>query len=74
MITAEPVNVVRPLLLTVAEAADALRISVRLLWTLTQSGEIRSVRIGQRGVRYAPAELQRWIDRQCEISSELRRK
>jgi excisionase family DNA binding protein len=51
------------LLLTPLEAAQALSISPRSLWTLTQSGRIRSVRIG-RQVRYPVDALNEFID-QC---------
>ena len=50
------------LLLTPNEAAAALRISPRLLWSKTKLGEIPCVRIG-KAVRYAPSALQEWIDR-----------
>ena len=49
------------LLLTVPEAAKALAISPRTLWSLTQSGAIPCVRIG-RSVRYDPADLKAWIE------------
>jgi excisionase family DNA binding protein len=52
------------LLLTPQEAAKALSISERLLWTLTKRGTIRAVRCGKRAVRYAPADLQAFIDNQ----------
>jgi excisionase family DNA binding protein len=48
------------LLLTPSEAAAALRISPRLLWSKTKIGEIPCVRIG-KAVRYAPTALQQWI-------------
>ena len=51
------------LLLTPAQAADALAISPRKLWGMTASGEIPHVRLG-RCVRYPLDELQRWIDEQ----------
>jgi excisionase family DNA binding protein len=47
------------LLLTVAEAAKALAVSV---WTLTNRGELPAVRIG-RAVRYSIDDLRAWIDR-----------
>jgi excisionase family DNA binding protein len=50
-----------PLLLTPREAAGVLRISERLLWELTDRGDIASVRI-HRLVRYSPADLQAWIE------------
>jgi len=52
----------RRLLLTAREAAGALAISERMLWTLTDSGAIRSVRIG-RAVRYALTDLHDYIAR-----------
>ena len=56
------------LLLTCREAAQSLRVSTRTLWTLTKRGDVRAVRIGQRGIRYAPADLQAWIDRQRTVA------
>jgi excisionase family DNA binding protein len=50
------------LLLTPREAAAALRISERLLWSKTKLGEIPCIRIG-KAVRYSPAALQAWIER-----------
>ena len=51
------------LLLTAAEAAKSLAISERMLRYLTADGDIQCVRIG-RAVRYDPADLRAWIDRQ----------
>ena len=48
------------LLLTCKEAADALAISQRKLWSMTTSGEIPHIRIG-RSVRYPVDELRQWI-------------
>lgn len=48
------------LLLKPREAASALRIGERLLWELTNRGEVPCVRIG-RLVRYAPDALKAWI-------------
>lgn len=50
------------LLIDVREAARRLSVSERLLWTMTQAGEIPSVRVGKRGVRYLPADLDAWIE------------
>lgn len=55
--------VVPKLLLNCDEAAAALSISRRLLWSLTAGGEIPVVRIG-RTVRYDPDDLRDWIDAQ----------
>ena len=49
------------LLLSPQEAARALGVSERTLWSLKASGEIPHVRLG-RCVRYPVADLQRWID------------
>lgn len=53
------------LLLTATEAAEALAISPRTLWTLTQTGQLRAVRIGpsRRAVRYTIDELEGFIER-----------
>jgi excisionase family DNA binding protein len=53
------------LLLTAAEAAQALAVSERTLWQLTRDGEIPRVCIG-RNVRYSPADLQAFIERRRE--------
>ena len=55
----------RPLLLSPREAAKALSICERTLFSLTKAGEIRAVRIG-RCVRYSLDELQAWIERASE--------
>lgn len=53
-----------PLLLTTHEAARALSISERTLWSLTEPrGPIPCIRIG-RAVRYAPRDLVNWIEQQ----------
>ena len=51
------------LLLTPRQAAEALAISQRKLWSMTASGEIPHVRIG-RSVRYPVDDLRDWIDQQ----------
>lgn len=55
-----PLHGREPLLLKANEAAALLNISPRSLWQYTNSGELRSVRIG-RSVRYAPADLEAFI-------------
>ena len=59
-----PMTPVPRLLLRPAEAALALGISARLLWSKTRQGEIPCLRFG-KAVRYSPAALQRYIDRAC---------
>ena len=49
------------LLLTPRQAAQALQISERKLWSMKASGEIPHVLLG-RSVRYPVADLQRWIE------------
>jgi len=51
------------LLLKPSHAAEALSISARKLWAMTNSGEIPCVRFG-RSVRYDPTDLREWIDSQ----------
>ncbi len=48
------------LLLSPREAARALGISERTLWTITQSREVPSLRIG-RLVKYRPEALAAWL-------------
>lgn len=57
-----PLAPIARLLLSPKEAAAALGISPRLLWSKTKIGEIPCLRIG-KAVRYSPASLQAWIDR-----------
>lgn len=52
-------------LYTVQQTGVYLGISDRTLWTLTNSGEIRSVRFGagrRQSVRYDVADLDAWIE------------
>jgi hypothetical protein len=56
------------LLVTDEEAAEVLRISTRLLWTLTNAGKIQCVKIG-KAKRYAYSELQRFVDEATELSN-----
>jgi excisionase family DNA binding protein len=52
--------IIPPLLLTPREAATALAISERTLWTLTKSGALPAVRLG-RSVRYSVDALREHI-------------
>jgi excisionase family DNA binding protein len=56
-----------PLLWTTRQAAEALAISERKLWDLTNRRLIPCVRIG-RSVRYAVIDIQRWIESQKTMS------
>lgn len=51
------------LLLNPRQAAAALSISPRLLWSRTNCGDIPCVRIG-KCVRYSPDDLRAWIEAQ----------
>lgn len=57
------------LLLTPREAAKALSICEKTLWTLDKTCELPAVRIG-RSVRYDVADLQAFIDRQKGAPSQ----
>lgn len=54
---------VERVLLKPEEAAAAMGISPRLLWQLTNEGDLPVVRIG-RSVRYDPADLRAWVQSQ----------
>jgi excisionase family DNA binding protein len=49
------------LLLKPAEAAKALAISARKLWSMTAAREIPHIRMG-KSVRYDPTDLRAWIE------------
>ena len=51
------------ILLRPSDAAEALAISPRKLWELTNCGDIPCIRIG-RAVRYDPVDLRNWIEMQ----------
>ncbi len=53
------------MLLTPREAAKALTICEKTLWSLSvPRGPISVVRVGARSVRYSPGELRRYIEQQ----------
>jgi excisionase family DNA binding protein len=55
------------ILVTPREAAAALSISTRTLWTLTNRGELQCVRIG-RSVRYKISTLREFAERKGGIA------
>ena len=57
------------LLLKPREAAQALAISERTLWDLRKSGEIPSITVGKKSIRYPVAGLERYIAEQVEKSA-----
>ncbi|MFG0242227.1 MAG: helix-turn-helix domain-containing protein [Phycisphaerales bacterium JB054] len=62
-------NIVPPLALRSADAAEALSISPRLLSTLTSEGRIPHLHIG-RVVLYPVAELEKWLSEQVSNEAE----
>ena len=61
---------IEPILMTAREAARALTVCEKTLWTLTQPrGKIPAVRIG-KAVRYRMEDLQAWIEKKVRESSE----
>lgn len=58
------------LLLTAAQAAEALELSQRTLYSLTHPrGPIPCVRLGARLIRYCPDALRAWKLRTMEVSA-----
>jgi len=56
------------LLMTSRETAAVLRVCEKTLYTMTKSGEIRSIHIG-RGVRYSMEDIKKWIAAQSQKQS-----
>jgi len=59
------------LLLKPKDAARALSLSPRLLWTLTHRGEIPCIRIG-RAVRYDPCDLKEVVRKMKGAPGQVR--
>jgi excisionase family DNA binding protein len=58
-----------PLALRPRQAAAALNISARTLWTLTRRGEVPCVRVG-RAVLYGVDDLRRWLAKQATTATK----
>lgn len=59
------------LLLTARDAARALAISEKTLWSLTTPrGSIPAIRVGERSLRYSVRALEDWIARQLAAAAE----
>jgi excisionase family DNA binding protein len=56
----------KPILVDCREAARLLSISPRTLWQLTNDGEIPSLKIGAKCVRYRVVDLETWTRKQVE--------
>ena len=54
------------LLLDRAEAAEALHVCPRTLWTLTRDGQIPHLRLG-RQVRYSLRALEQWVSEHSTV-------
>ena len=57
------------LLFSIPEAAESCSVCERTISRLISRGELHAIKIGNRGVRVAVAELQRWIDKQVEVAN-----
>ena len=57
------------LLLSSKQAAQALAISERTLWDLRKNGEISSITVGKKSIRFPVAGLERYIAEQVEKSA-----
>jgi excisionase family DNA binding protein len=64
----EDKNTPMELLWSARKAAKSLGICERTLWSLTQQGEIPSIRFGRR-VLFNPKDLQAWIESKSPKSS-----
>jgi predicted DNA-binding transcriptional regulator AlpA len=57
------------------DAARALAISEKTLWSLTEfRGPIPAIRVGERSVRYSVAALEKWIAEQIAAARKLDQK
>ena len=50
-------------LLTAVEVAELLAVPRTRVWSMSRRGEIPTVRIGPREVRYRPQDIDQWIAR-----------
>jgi excisionase family DNA binding protein len=50
-------------LLTAGEVAELLAVPKTRVWSMSRRGEIPTVRLGPREVRYRPEDIERWIAR-----------
>ena len=56
-------------LLTVGEVSDRLQISERQVWTMVQTGELKSLRLG-RSRRVALIDLAAYIDSRRDVGMQ----
>ncbi len=50
-------------LLTAVQVAELLAVPKTRVWSMSRRGEIPTVRVGRREVRYRPEDIERWIAR-----------
>ncbi|MHB8696005.1 MAG: helix-turn-helix transcriptional regulator [Solirubrobacteraceae bacterium] len=50
-------------LLTALEVAKLLAVKRERVWSMSRRGEIPTVRLGPREVRYRPEDIEKWIAR-----------
>ena len=50
-------------LLSIKEAAELLAIGHRKAWELANRGDLPSIRIGSRCVRFRPEDVERFVER-----------
>jgi excisionase family DNA binding protein len=50
-------------LLTAVQVAELLSVPTTRVWSMSRRGEIPTVRIGPREVRYRAEDIERWIAR-----------
>jgi excisionase family DNA binding protein len=55
-----------PVLLTIRQACGTLAIGRTKLYELIQGGQLRAVRIGERGIRVPQSEVDRFVSKQLE--------
>lgn len=58
----------KKLLLTIAEAGEAMSCCERTVSRLIAKGELHPIKVGPRGVRVSVCELEAWIAKQTEAS------
>lgn len=61
-----------PRFLTLADVADVLNVTVRQVYALVRTGDLRGIQIGGRGQwRIESVELEQYIQRQYERTDQL---
>jgi len=61
-----------PRFLTLADVAEVLNVTVRQVYALVRTGDLRGIQIGGRGQwRIESVELEQYIQRQYERSDQL---